>query len=87
MDTLNHQPQPIQHPIHNNPSTPQVNSPHHMSVRERIFHTNWGIVLIGALVAIGILAANIHAGQMEAAAETPNVVAENAAVLPVESPN
>ena len=87
MDTLNHQPQPIQQTIQNNPSTPQMTAMRRMSVRERVFNTNWGIVLIGALVAIGILAANIYADQMKSTAETPSVVAENAAVLPVESPN
>lgn len=69
MDMTRHHSEIVQQNLPNNTSVSQVNAPRHMSMREKIFHTNWGLVLIGALVGIGILVATLNVGQVETTAK------------------
>ena len=74
----------INQTMQNNTSDVQVEVPKRMGLWERLFATNWGIVRICGLVAIGIGVATIHAGQVEATASVPDVASETAMVMPVE---
>ena len=66
----------------NNTPQPQMNTPRSMTVTERIFQTNWGIVVVGVLVSIGILAASIHAKQTKAQTTMTPPTAETAFIVP-----
>ncbi len=52
------------------------------SIAHRIFNTNWGLAVIGGLVALGIGVSMLHGGYVEShAEEIPEV--ETVAVLPI----
>ena len=52
------------------------------SLSHRIFATNWGLAVIGGLVALGIGVSMLHGGYVESHAEqVPEV--ETAEILPV----
>ena len=52
------------------------------SIAHRIFTTNWGLAVIGGLVALGIGVSMLHGGYVEShAEEVPE--AETSTVLPI----
>lgn len=54
------------------------------SISYRIFATNWGLAVIGGLVALAIGVSSIHAGHVASPSpEVPEVEAETVSVMPL----
>lgn len=68
--------------IEENPSQAHDKKNHHIS--HRIFTTNWGLAVIGGLIALAIGVSMIHNGHVESRAEfVPEAEQETVSILPL----
>ena len=67
-----------------NPASEQYNTVENKGIAHRILATNWGLAVIGALVALAIGVSMLHGGYVESqASQVPEAEIETVSVTPI----